>query len=83
MKDAKYGPYVNQYIDYYGANIDSAENYPVLTFNNIDKELSPIGHTLDASKKEFLQKIKKQNLALIKKTLFRKKLTKNHFLEKT
>jgi len=67
MKDAKYGPYVNQYIDYYGANIDSAENYPVLTFNNIDKELSPTGHALDASKKEFLQKIKKQNLALIKK----------------
>ena len=61
MKDAKYGPYVNQYIDYYGINIDSG-GHPNLTFKNIDKELIPT--TKD--KKDFLQKIKKQNLDLIK-----------------
>jgi adenylate cyclase class IV len=66
MKDAKYGPYVQQYIDYYNANIDS-ESYPVLTFNNIDKELNPKSHPLDQRQKDFLQKIKKQNLDLIKK----------------
>lgn len=48
MKDAKYGPYVNQYIDYYGINIDTKE-YPSLTFNNVDKELNP----KDKNKKDF------------------------------
>ena len=40
MKNAKYGPYVNQYIDYYDINIDdSIITIPSLTFKNIDKEL--------------------------------------------
>ena len=41
MKDAKYGLYVNQYIDYYNINIDT-NMYSVLTFRNIDKELNPL-----------------------------------------
>ena len=36
MKDAKYGSYVNQYIDYYNININTNQ-YPNLTFKNIDK----------------------------------------------
>ena len=61
MKDAKYGPYVNQYIDYYNINIDNNE-YPILTFQNIDKELNP-----DKNLKSFLINMKKNNLELIKK----------------
>ena len=62
MKDAKYGPYVNQYLDYYNINIDDG-NHPSLTFLNIDKELNPEKD----SQKKFLIKIKKDNLDLIKK----------------
>ena len=44
MKNAKYGPYVNQYTYtsvYYGINIDDPKNVvPSLTFQNIDKELA-------------------------------------------
>ena len=61
MKDAKYGPYVNQYIDYYNINIDNNE-YPILTFQNIDKQLNP-----NENLKSFLINMKKNNLELIKK----------------
>ena len=61
MKDAKYGPYVNQYIDYYNINIDNNE-YPILTFQNIDKQLNP-----NKNLKSFLINMKKNNLELIKK----------------
>jgi adenylate cyclase class 2 len=61
MEDAKYGPYVNQYIDYYGINIDD-DLHPNLTFINIDKELKPA----KKSQKELLQKLKKDNLNIIK-----------------
>jgi len=61
MKDAHYGPYVNQYIDYYNINIDN-NNYPMLTFKNIDKQLNPS----TKSKKDFLLEMKKKNLNLIK-----------------
>lgn len=37
MKDAKYGPYVNQYIDYYKVDIDD-NNHPLLTFKDVDKQ---------------------------------------------
>jgi adenylate cyclase class 2 len=60
MKDAKYGPYVNQFIDYYGVNIDT-ENVPSLTFNNIDKELKP------KKNNQLLKSMKKNHLELIKK----------------
>jgi adenylate cyclase class 2 len=62
MKDAKYGPFVNQYIDYYDINIDDGK-HPNITFSNIDKELKPKKDT----QKEFLIKVKKDNLDLIKK----------------
>ena len=56
FNDAKYGSYVNQYIDYYNINIDDG-NYPELTFKNIDKELNPI----QKSQKDFLIKLKKKS----------------------
>jgi len=61
-KDAKYGSFVNQYIDYYNINIDDG-NYPSLTFINIDNELNP---SLK-NKIELLHKIKKDHLKLLKK----------------
>jgi len=61
MKDAKYGPYVNQYIDYYNINIDDSK-YAILTFQNIDNEINP-----NKSKKDFLMEMKKINLDLMKK----------------
>jgi adenylate cyclase class IV len=61
MKDAKYGSYVNQYIDYYNININTNQ-YPNLTFKNIDKQLNP-----DKSLISFLMNMKKNNLELIKK----------------
>ena len=65
MKDAKYGPFVNQYIDYYNINIDDG-NYPNITFLNIDKELNP-----KKENQKFLIKTKKDNLDLIKKNKIR------------
>lgn len=62
MKDAKYGPFVNQYIDYYNIDIDDG-NYPSLSFLNIDKELN----VKNQQKKNFLTKTKKDNLDLITK----------------
>jgi len=62
MKDAKYGPFVNQYIDYYNIDIDNG-NYPSISFLNIDKELN----VKNQQKKNFLTKIKKNNLDLITK----------------
>ena len=62
MKDAKYGSFVNQYIDYYDINIDDGK-HPNITFSNIEKELKPKKDT----QKEFLIKVKKDNLDLIKK----------------
>ena len=61
-KDVKFGPYVNQYIDYYNANIDDPK-YPKLSFRNIDKELIPS----TKKQKDFLLEIKKRNIDLIKK----------------
>jgi adenylate cyclase class 2 len=61
MKNAKYGPFVNEYKSYYDINIDDGK-HPNITFKNIDKELKPN----DKSRKDFLSKIKKQNLDLIK-----------------
>jgi adenylate cyclase class 2 len=60
MKDAKYGSFVNEYIDYYGVNIED-EKLPSLTFNNIDKELKP------KKNHQLLKNMKKNNLELIKK----------------
>jgi adenylate cyclase class 2 len=61
MKNAKYGPFVNQYLDYYGINIDDG-NHPNITFKNIDKELKLTKKT----QKDFLVKTKQENLELIK-----------------
>lgn len=61
MKDAKYGPFVNEYISYYNINIDNGK-YPNLTFKNINKELNPS----DDEKIKFLNEMKKINLNLIK-----------------
>ena len=62
FNDAKYGSFVNQYIDYYNIDIDNG-NYPKLTFKNIDKELNPNKNI----QKKFLIKMKKEQLYLIKK----------------
>jgi adenylate cyclase class IV len=61
MKNAKYGPFVNEYISYYDINIDDGKHH-MLTFKNVDKELKPN----DKSRKDFLVKIKQQNVDLIK-----------------
>ena len=68
MKNAKYGPYVNQYIDYYGINIDDPKNViPSLTFQNVDKELADyVKLTKKTIDKELLNKIKNDQLKLIK-----------------
>ena len=61
MKNAKYGPFTNEYMSYYGNSVNI--NYvPSLTFKNIDKEIKPETKT----QKDFLVKMKKQNLDLIK-----------------
>jgi len=62
MKDAKYGPYVNQYIDYYKVNIDD-NNHPLLTFKDIEKQL-----TLSNDLLPFFKKMNAKNLELIKKS---------------
>ena len=62
MKDAKYGPYVNQYIDYYNINIDKPA-IASLTFKNVDKELKVKQKDL----LDFVKKMKKINLDIIKK----------------
>ena len=62
MKDAKYGPYVNQYIDYYKVDIDD-NNHPLLTFKDVDKQLDPTKDLLP-----FLASMKAKNLELIKKS---------------
>ena len=61
MKDAKYGPFVNQYIDYYDINIDDGR-HKNLTFKNINNELQP----LKKQQKDLLNEIKKKHLELIK-----------------
>jgi adenylate cyclase class IV len=61
MKNAKYGPYVNEYLNYYNINIDD-NMHPSLTFKNVDKELNPT----KKSQKDFLLKLKKDNLNIIK-----------------
>jgi adenylate cyclase class 2 len=61
MKNAKYGPYVNEYLNYYNINIDD-NMHPSLTFKNVDKELNPI----KKSQIDFLLKLKKDNLNIIK-----------------
>lgn len=61
MKNAKYGPFVNEYISYYNINIDD-DKHGILSFKNIDKELKPS----TKSQKDFLIQLKKQNLDLIK-----------------
>ena len=61
MKNAKYGPFVNEYISYYNINIDD-DKHSILSFKNIDKELKPS----TKAQKDFLIKLKQQNLDLIK-----------------
>ena len=61
MKNAKYGPYTNEYMSYYGDSVNI--NYvPSLTFKNIDKEIKPE----KKAQKDFLVKTKQENLDLIK-----------------
>jgi adenylate cyclase class IV len=62
MKNAKYGPYVNQYIDYYKVDIDD-NKHPLLTFKDVDKQLDPTKDLLP-----FLTSMKAKNLELIKKS---------------
>ena len=61
MKNAKYGSFVNEYISYYNINIDD-DKHSILSFKNIDKELKPS----TKSQKDFLIKLKQENLDLIK-----------------
>jgi len=62
MKDAKYGGYSKLYMSYYNIDIVDNPKYSVLTFKDVDKQLNPIGK----EKKDFLVKMKKENLKLIK-----------------
>ena len=62
MKNAKYGPYVNQYKDYYNIDIDN-NIHPSITFKNIITELKPSSN----DQKKLLIKLKKDNLDIIKK----------------
>jgi adenylate cyclase class 2 len=61
MNNAKYGPFVNEYIYYYNINIDD-DKHTMISFKNINKELKP--NTKE--QKEFLNKLKQQNMDIIK-----------------
>ena len=61
---AEYGPYDKQFVDYYGMKKEDINNaIASLTFQNIDKELK----NYIKRNNDLLQKVKKENLELIKK----------------
>ena len=63
---AEYGPYDKQFVDYYGVDKNNINNViSSLTFLNIDKELNPY----IKKNKDFLLKVKKEQLTLLKKIL--------------